>query len=55
MHVVFDESNPFDPRKDLSCVNDIVDEFLEVNLQDNDASKPLKLEALSKKEQGEVL
>ena len=32
IHVVFYESNPLDPRKDLACVDDIVDDFMEMNL-----------------------
>lgn len=32
MHIVFDKSNPLDPRKDLTCVNDVVDGFMKMNL-----------------------
>ena len=32
MHVIFDESNPLNSRKDLTYVDDIVDDFLEINL-----------------------
>ena len=43
MHVVFDESTPLDPRKDMYSVYDIVDEFVDMNIQEENASKPLEL------------
>ena len=49
MHVVFDESNPLDPRKDMCSVDDIVDEFVDMNIQEENASKPLELEGPSNK------
>ena len=48
MHVVFDESNPLDPRKDMCSVDDIIDELVDMNIQEENASKPLKLEGPSK-------
>ena len=53
MHVVFDESNLLDPRNDMCSVDDIVDEFVDMNIQEENASKPLKLEGPSKKESEE--
>ena len=49
MHVAFDESNPFDPRKNFSSVDDIVDEFMDVSIQEKNASKPLELEGPSRR------
>ena len=43
MHVIFDESNPLNPRKDLCKVDDIIDEFVDMNIQEENASKPLTL------------
>ena len=54
IHVVFDESNPLDPRKDMCSVDDIVDEFVDMNTQEENTSKPLKLEGPSKKESEEM-
>ena len=54
MHVVFDESNPLDPRKDMCSVDDIVDEFVDMNIQEENASKPLELEGPSKEESEEM-
>ena len=53
MHVVFDESNPLDPRKDMCSVNDIVDEFLDMNIQEENASKTLELKGPRKEESEE--
>ena len=50
MHVVFDESNSLDPRKDICNVDDNVGELLETNAQKENASKPLELEGPSKEE-----
>ena len=50
MHVVFNESNTLDPRKDLVIVDDYVDDFMDMNLEDNNASKPLELEGPTKEE-----
>ena len=46
MHVVFDESNSLDPRKDICSVDDDVGELFETNAQKENASKPLELEGL---------
>ena len=53
MHVVFDESNLLDPRNDMCSVDDIVDEFVDMNIQEENASKPLELEGRSKEESEE--
>ena len=34
MHIVFNESNPLDPKKDICSINDIVDEFIDMNIQE---------------------
>ena len=44
MHVVFDESNSLDPKKDICSVDDDVGELVEINAQEENASKPLELE-----------
>ena len=54
MHVVFDESNSLDPKKDIYSVDDSVGEFLVPNAQDENASKPLELEDQSKEENEEM-
>ena len=41
MHVVIDESNSLDPRKDMCSVDDIVDEFMNMNILKENVSKPL--------------
>ena len=43
MHVIFDESNSLDPRKDVCSVNNNVGELLEINTQEEN-SKPLEFE-----------
>ena len=53
MHIVFNESNPLDPKKDICSINDIVDEFIDMNIQEKNASKPLELEGPNKEENEE--
>ena len=54
MHVVFDESSPLDLRKDMCSVDDIIDELVDMNIQEENASKPLKLEGPSKEKSEEM-
>ena len=54
MNVIFDESNSFDPRKDICSVDDDVGELMETNAQEENTSKPLELEGLSKKDSEEM-
>ena len=49
MHIVFDESNALDSRKDLVVVDYFVGDFIYMNLDENDASKPLEIEEPTKK------
>ena len=53
MHVIFDETNSLNPRKDICSVNDDVGELLEINIQEENTSKPLELEGPSKEESEE--
>ena len=48
MHVIFDESNSLDPRKDICSVEDDVGKLVETNTQKENTSKPLDLEGPSK-------
>ena len=50
MHVVFDESNSLNPRKDICSVDDDVGDLLEINAQEENTSKPLEFEGLSKED-----
>ena len=50
MHVVFDETNSLNPRKDIFSVDDDVGDLLEINAQEENASKSLELEGPSKEE-----
>ena len=50
MHVIFDKSNSLDPRKDLCSVDDDIGELVEINAQEENASKPLELEDPSMEE-----
>ena len=50
MHVVFDETNSLDPRKDVCSVDNNVGEPLEINTQEENVSKPLEFEEPSKEE-----
>ena len=54
MHIVFDESNSLDPRKDICSVDDDVGDLLEANAQEVSASKSLELEDPSKEENEEI-
>ena len=54
MHVVFDESNPLDPRKDMCSVDDIVDELMDMNIQEENTRKPLELEGPRKEDNEEI-
>ena len=54
MHVIFDESNSLDPRKDICSVDDDVGELVETNAQEENASKLLELEGPSKEENEEM-
>ena len=49
MHVVFDETNSLNPRKDVCSVDNDVGDLLEINAQEENASKPLEFEKPSKK------
>ena len=50
MHVVFDETNSLDPRKDICSIDDDVGDIMEVNAQEVSASKSLELEGPRKEE-----
>ena len=50
MHVIFDKSNSFDPRKDIYSVDNDIGELVKINAQKENASKPLELEGPSKEE-----
>ena len=50
MHVVFNESNSFDPRKDIYSINDDIGELVETNAQEENTSKSLELEGPSKED-----
>ena len=50
MHVVFYESNSLDPRKDIYSIDNNVGELLEINPQEENASKFLEFEEPSKKD-----
>ena len=54
IHVVFDESNSLDPRKDICSVDDDVGERVEINAQEENASKPLELEGRNKEDIEEI-
>ena len=54
MHIIFYESNPLDPRKDIYSVDDDVGELVETNAQKENASKPLELEGPSKEDSKEM-
>ena len=53
MHVVFNESNPFDMRKDI-IYDDVVKDVLEMSIQKKEDSKPLEFEGPYKEEVQEV-
>ena len=50
MHVVFDESNSLDPRKDIFSIDNDVGELVETIAQEENTSKPLELKGSSKNE-----
>ena len=50
MHVIFYESNSLDPRKDIYSVDNDVGEPLEINVQEENASKPLEFEGPNKED-----
>ena len=50
MHVIFDETNSLDPRKDVCSVDNNVGELSEINTQEENASKPLEFEGPSKED-----
>ena len=54
MHVIFYETNSLDTRKNICSVDDDVGELLEINVQEENASKPLEFEGLSKEENEEI-
>ena len=54
MHVIFDESNSLDPRKDIGSINDYVGDLMETNVQEENASKHLKFEGPSKEDSEEM-
>ena len=54
MHVVFDESNSLDPRKDICSIVDDIGELVEINAQEENTSKPLELEGPSKEDSEEI-
>ena len=50
MHAIFDESNSLDPRKDVCSVGNDVGEPLEINVQEENNSKPLEFEGPNKED-----
>ena len=54
MHVVFDESNSLDPKKDICSVDDDIGDLVEEKNEDENVSKPLKLEDPRKEEDEEI-
>ena len=54
IHIVFDESNSFDPKKDFHSVDDIIDEFMDATILEETASKPLELEDPTKENDEEM-
>ena len=54
MHVVFYESNSLDPRKDICSVDNDVGELVEINAQEENASKSLELEGPNKEDSEEI-
>ena len=49
MHIIFDKCKPLD-LKNVIVVDEFVGGFIKINLQDQEASKPLELKAPSKEE-----
>ena len=54
MHVVFDETNSLNPRKDICSIHNDVGELLETNVQEENAGKPLEFEGPSKEDNEEI-
>ena len=54
MHVVFDEINLLNPRKDICSVNNNVGELLEINDQEEVSRKPLEFEGPCKEDTEEM-
>ena len=54
MHIIFNESNSLDPRKDICSVDDDIGELVETNAQEENTSKPLELEGSSKEDSEEI-
>ena len=54
MHVVFDETNSLDPRKDICSVDDDVGELVKTNAQEENTSKSLELEGPRKENSEEM-
>ena len=54
MHVVFNETNSLDPRRDISSINDDVGDLMKTNAQEENASKPLEFEGPSKEDNDEI-
>ena len=54
MHVIFNESNSLDPRKDFCSIDNDVGELMNESIQEENASNPLELEGLSKEESEEM-
>ena len=54
MHIVFDESNSLDPRKDICSINDNIGELMEERNPGENANKPLELEDPRKEEDEEI-
>ena len=54
MHIVFDETNSLDPRNDVCSVDNDVGDLLEINTQEEIASKSMELEGPSKEENEEI-
>ena len=54
MHIIFDESNSLDPRKDICSVDNDVCKLLKINVQEEVASKPLEFEEPCKEDNEEM-
>ena len=54
MHIIFNEPNSFDPRKDICSINDDVGDLVEINVQEEKANKPLEFEGPSNEDNEEM-
>ena len=54
MHIIFDESNSLDPRKDIGSSDNDVGDLVETKAQEKNSSKPLELEGPSKEDSEEM-